>query len=68
MSTTDIHRLSDSCISTVDIYGESERNRNELLPESRGVRGAMVLINVINCIAGKWEWDTFYACDSWITS
>ena len=51
MSTWDDRRLSDSCISTGDVYGE--RISNELPPGSKGVRGAILIINVTNCVAGK---------------
>ena len=57
MSTTDIYRLSDSCISTGDIQGDV--GWDELPPEFKGVRGAVVLINVINCLAGKLKWRYF---------
>ena len=51
MSTWDDRRLSDSCISTVNVYVEG---RNDELPlGSKGVRSAIVAINATNCVTGK---------------
>ena len=49
MTTTDDHRWSDSYVSTGDLYGQA----TNLPPASKGVRGAIVAINVTMCIAGK---------------
>ena len=53
MSTSDDRRLSDSCISTADVYRESISN--ELAAGYKGVRGTIMIINVTNCVAGKYE-------------
>ena len=51
MTTTDAHRLSDPYVSTDDSYGEA----TSLPPGSKGVRGAIVAINLTNCITGKYK-------------
>ena len=51
MTTTDAHRWSDSYVSTGDLYNEA--TSDNLPPGSKGVRGAIVAINVMMCIAGK---------------
>ena len=53
MTTTDAHRWSDSYVSTGDVYDEP--TNDNLPPGSKGVRGAIVAVNVMMCIAGKWK-------------